>query len=166
MIWNDLDLKIELNTNFTLMAERYVSNRSRLFLRTNHGLEQTTFETLFGKNLLPTTDSLFLNACVVLSSCIPETQHTDGYALYLPGATVVGKLRMKTIPVTPVKEASLKQKRNGVGRFCFGRSDYETQTVTNLANVVSEAFTINGYLVSGITAVAKRITKTCEGLAF
>ena len=53
---------------------------------------------------------------------------------------------------TPVKEA-VKQNAIGVGVSVFVGSDYETQTVTNLANVVSEAHDYG----NGITAVAKEL---------
>lgn len=69
------------------------------------------------------------------------------------GATVVGKDLANETIVTPVKEA-VKQNAIGVGVSVFVGSDYETQTVSNLANVVSEAHDY-GLPVLGITAVAK-----------
>ena len=71
------------------------------------------------------------------------------------GATVVGKDLANETIVTPVKEA-VKQNAIGVGVSVFVGSDYETQTVTNLANVVSEAHDY-GLPVLGITAVAKEL---------
>lgn len=73
------------------------------------------------------------------------------------GATVVGKDLANETIVTPVKEA-VKQNAIGVGVSVFVGSDYETQTVTNLANVVSEAHDY-GLPVLGITAVAKELQK-------
>ena len=69
------------------------------------------------------------------------------------GATIIGKDLANETIVTPVKEA-VKQNAIGVGVSVFVGSDYETQTVTNLANVVSEAHDY-GLPVLGITAVAK-----------
>lgn len=73
------------------------------------------------------------------------------------GATVVGKDLANETIVTPVKEA-VKQNAIGVGVSVFVGSDYETQTVSNLANVVSEAHDY-GLPVLGITAVAKELQK-------
>ena len=122
------------------------------FLGPIHGLEQP-LETV--KNLLPYR-LLFLTRGV-LSSCIPENCNTPMVMRVSGGATVVGKDLANETIVTPVKEAS-EAKRNWRWRFCFVGSDYETQTVTNLANVVSEAHDY-GLPVLGITAVAKELQK-------
>ena len=123
------------------------------FLGPIHGLEQP-LETV--KNLLPYTDSLFLTRGV-LSSCIPENCNTPMVMRVSGGATVVGKDLANETIVTPVKEA-VKQNAIGVGVSVFVGSDYETQTVSNLANVVSEAHDY-GLPVLGITAVAKELQK-------
>lgn len=123
------------------------------FLGPIHGLEQP-LETV--KNLLPYTDSLFLTRGV-LSSCIPENCNTPMVMRVSGGATVIGKDLANETIVTPVKEA-VKQNAIGVGVSVFVGSDYETQTVTNLANVVSEAHDY-GLPVLGITAVAKELQK-------
>ena len=90
----------------------------------------------------------------VLSSCIPENCSTPMVMRVSGGATVAGKDLANETIVTPVKEA-VRQNAIGVGVSVFG-SDYETQTVTNLANVVSEAHDY-GLPVLGITAVAKEL---------
>ncbi|MDP7978124.1 3-hydroxy-5-phosphonooxypentane-2,4-dione thiolase [Bacillus multifaciens] len=123
------------------------------FLGPIHGLEQP-HETV--KNLLPYTDSLFLTRGV-LNSCIPENCKTPMVLRVSGGATVVGKDLANETIVTPIKEA-LRHNVAGVGVSVFVGSDYETQTVTNLANVVSEAHDY-GLPVLGITAVAKELQK-------
>ncbi|MGG2014987.1 3-hydroxy-5-phosphonooxypentane-2,4-dione thiolase [Bacillus sp. S10(2024)] len=123
------------------------------FLGPIHGLEQP-HETV--KNLLPYTDSLFLTRGV-LHSCIPEDCKTPMVLRVSGGATVVGKDLSNETIVTPIKEA-LRHNVAGVGVSVFVGSDYETQTVTNLANVVSEAHDY-GLPVLGITAVAKELQK-------
>ncbi|MEH7464544.1 3-hydroxy-5-phosphonooxypentane-2,4-dione thiolase [Bacillus thuringiensis] len=123
------------------------------FLGPIHGLEQP-HETV--KNLLPYTDSLFLTRGV-LNSCIPEDCRTPMVLRVSGGATVVGKDLANETVVTPIKEA-LRHNVAGVGVSVFVGSEYETQTVTNLANVVSEAHDY-GLPVLGITAVAKELQK-------
>lgn len=123
------------------------------FLGPIHGLEQP-HETV--KSLLPYTDSLFLTRGV-LNSCIPEDCKTPMVLRVSGGATVVGKDLANETIVTPIKEA-LRHNVAGVGVSVFVGSDYETQTVTNLANVVSEAHDY-GLPVLGITAVAKELQK-------
>ncbi|MEI4802475.1 3-hydroxy-5-phosphonooxypentane-2,4-dione thiolase [Bacillus sp. FJAT-51639] len=123
------------------------------FLGPIHGLEQP-HETV--KSLLPYTDSLFLTRGV-LNSCIPEDCKTPMVLRVSGGATVVGKDLANETIVTPIKEA-LRHNVAGVGVSVFIGSDYETQTVTNLANVVSEAHDY-GLPVLGITAVAKELQK-------
>lgn len=123
------------------------------FLGPIHGLEQP-HETV--KNLLPYTDSLFLTRGV-LNSCIPEDCKTPMVLRVSGGATVVGKDLANETVVTPIKEA-LRHNVAGVGVSVFVGSEYETQTVTNLANVVSEAHDY-GLPVLGITAVAKELQK-------
>ncbi|ENQ3106989.1 3-hydroxy-5-phosphonooxypentane-2,4-dione thiolase [Bacillus cereus] len=123
------------------------------FLGPIHGLEQP-LETV--KSLLPYTDSLFLTRGV-LNSCIPEDCKTPMVLRVSGGATVVGKDLANETIVTPIKEA-LRHNVAGVGVSVFVGSDYETQTVTNLANVVSEAHDY-GLPVLGITAVAKELQK-------
>ncbi|MEH6892692.1 3-hydroxy-5-phosphonooxypentane-2,4-dione thiolase [Bacillus sp. JJ864] len=123
------------------------------FLGPIHGLEQP-HETV--KNLLQYTDSLFLTRGV-LNSCIPEDCKTPMVLRVSGGATVVGKDLANETIVTPIKEA-LRHNVAGVGVSVFIGSEYETQTVTNLANVVSEAHDY-GLPVLGITAVAKELQK-------
>ncbi|PEJ35884.1 3-hydroxy-5-phosphonooxypentane-2,4-dione thiolase [Bacillus pseudomycoides] len=123
------------------------------FLGPIHGLEQP-LETV--KNLLPYTDSLFLTRGV-LNSCIPEDCKTPMVLRVSGGPTVVGKDLANETIVTPIKEA-LRQNVVGVGVSVFVGSEYETQTVSNLANVVSKAHDY-GLPVLGITAVAKELQK-------
>ncbi|GMO01240.1 3-hydroxy-5-phosphonooxypentane-2,4-dione thiolase [Parageobacillus thermoglucosidasius] len=108
------------------------------------------------KELLPYTDSLFLTRGV-LSSCIPEDTETPMVLRVSGGPTIVGRDLANETIVTSVKEA-IRHNVIGVGVSVFIGSDYETQTVTNLAHVVTEAHDY-GLPVLGITAVGKELEK-------
>lgn len=123
------------------------------FLGPIHGLEKPG-ETV--KHLLPYTDSLYLTRGV-LQSCIPEDCKTPMVLRVSGGPTVVGADLANETIVTPIKEA-IRHNVVGVGVSVFVGSNYETQTISNLANVVSEAHDY-GLPVLGITAVAKELQK-------
>ncbi|MEM5016337.1 3-hydroxy-5-phosphonooxypentane-2,4-dione thiolase [Metabacillus indicus] len=123
------------------------------FLGPIHGLEKPG-ETV--KDLLPYTDSLYLTRGT-LASCIPENTEKPMVLRVSGGPTVVGKDLANETIVTSVKEA-LRHNVVGVGVSVFVGSDYETQTITNLAHVVTDAHDY-GLPVLGITAVGKELEK-------
>ncbi|TCP29568.1 putative autoinducer-2 (AI-2) aldolase [Scopulibacillus darangshiensis] len=123
------------------------------FLGPVHGLEKPG-ETV--EELMPFTDSLFLTRGS-LTSCIPDDCSKPMLMRVSGGASVVGADLANERLVTPVKEA-IRHNVVGVGVSIFVGSDYETQTVTNLANVVTEAHDY-GIPVLAITAVAKELQK-------
>ncbi|KAB2334737.1 3-hydroxy-5-phosphonooxypentane-2,4-dione thiolase [Cytobacillus depressus] len=108
------------------------------------------------KALLPYTDSLYLTRGT-LASCIPENTETPMVLRVSGGPTVVGKNLANETLVTSVKEA-IRHNVVGVGVSVFIGSEYETQTVTNLAHLVTEAHDY-GLPVLGITAVGKELEK-------
>jgi DhnA family fructose-bisphosphate aldolase class Ia len=123
------------------------------FLGPIHGLEKP-HETV--KDLLPYTDSLYLTRGM-LAACIPEHTEKPMVLRVSGGPTVVGKDLANETIVTSVKEA-LRHNVVGVGVSVFVGSDYETQTITNLAHVVTDAHDY-GLPVLGITAVGKELEK-------
>lgn len=123
------------------------------FLGPIHGLEKP-HETV--KDLLPYTDSLYLTRGM-LAACIPENTEKPMVLRVSGGPTVVGKDLANETIVTSVKEA-LRHNVVGVGVSVFVGSDYETQTITNLAHVVTDAHDY-GLPVLGITAVGKELEK-------
>jgi DhnA family fructose-bisphosphate aldolase class Ia len=122
------------------------------FLGPVHGLEKPG-ETV--KDLLPYTDSLYLTRGT-LASCIPENTEKPMVLRVSGGATVLNDLANETI-VTSIKEA-VRHNVIGVGVSVFIGSEYETQTVTNLAHTVTAAHDY-GLPVLGITAVGKELEK-------
>jgi DhnA family fructose-bisphosphate aldolase class Ia len=123
------------------------------FLGPISGLEKP-YETV--KELLPYTDSLYLTRGT-LASTIPTNINTPMVLRVSGGPTVVGKDLANETLVTSVKEA-IRHNVAGVGVSVFVGSDYETQTVTNLAHLVTEAHDF-GIPVLGITAVGKELEK-------
>ncbi|WP_078382026.1 3-hydroxy-5-phosphonooxypentane-2,4-dione thiolase [Sutcliffiella halmapala] len=107
------------------------------------------------KDLLPYTDSLYLTRGT-LDACIPEDTEKPMVLRVSGGPTVLNDLSNETI-VTSIKEA-VRHNVVGVGVSVFVGSKYETQTVTNLAHVVTEAHDY-GLPVLGITAVGKELEK-------
>lgn len=122
------------------------------FLGPIHGLEKPG-ETV--KNLLPYTDSLFVTRGT-LDSCIPYDIDKPVLLRVSGGPSVLNDLSNEQI-VTPIKEA-IRHNVAGVGVSIFVGSEYETQTVTNLANVVTKAHDY-GLPVLAITAVGKELEK-------
>lgn len=108
------------------------------------------------KDLLPYTDSLYLTRGILAAS-IPENTEKPMILRVSGGSTVVGKDLANETIVTSVKEA-IRHNVLGVGVSVFVGSDYETQTITNLAHVVTEAHDY-GLPVLGITAVGKELEK-------
>ncbi|RLQ94875.1 3-hydroxy-5-phosphonooxypentane-2,4-dione thiolase [Falsibacillus albus] len=122
------------------------------FLGPVHGLEKPG-ETV--KKLLPHTDSLFVTRGS-LDACIPADVDKPMLLRVSGGPSVLNDLANEHI-VTPVKEA-IRHNVVGVGVSIFVGSDYETQTVNNLANVVTDAHDY-GIPVLAITAVGKELEK-------
>jgi putative autoinducer-2 (AI-2) aldolase len=108
------------------------------------------------KDLLPYTDSLFLTRGT-LAACIPENTEKPMVLRVSGGPTVIGKDLANETIVTSIKEA-IRHNVVGVGVSVFVGSEYETQTITNLAHVVTEAHDY-GLPVLGITAVGKELEK-------
>jgi 3-hydroxy-5-phosphonooxypentane-2,4-dione thiolase len=123
------------------------------FLGPISGLERP-WDTV--KDLLPYTDSLYLTRGT-LAACIPENTEKPMVLRVSGGPTTLGKDLANETIVTSVKEA-LRHNVVGVGVSVFVGSDYETQTVTNLAHVVTDAHDY-GLPVLGITAVGKELEK-------
>ncbi|MDQ0269183.1 3-hydroxy-5-phosphonooxypentane-2,4-dione thiolase [Cytobacillus purgationiresistens] len=122
------------------------------FLGPITGLENP-YETV--KELLPYTDSLFLTRGALQSS-FPEDITTPIALRISGGPSVLNNLSNENL-VTPIKEA-IRYNAVGVGVSTFIGSENETQTVTNLANAVTEAHDY-GLAVLGITAVGKELEK-------
>ncbi|MFC4802976.1 3-hydroxy-5-phosphonooxypentane-2,4-dione thiolase [Neobacillus sp. GCM10023253] len=122
------------------------------FLGPIHGLEKPG-ETV--RSLLPHTDSLFVTRGT-LDSCIPADVNKPMLLRVSGGPSVLSDLSNETI-VTPIKEA-IRHNVVGVGVSMFIGSKYETQTVANLANVVTEAHEY-GIPVLAITAVGHELEK-------
>jgi 3-hydroxy-5-phosphonooxypentane-2,4-dione thiolase len=108
------------------------------------------------KDLLPYTDSLYLTRGI-LAACIPENTEKPMVLRVSGGPTVVGKDLANETIVTSIKEA-IRHNVVGVGVSVFVGSEYETQTITNLAHVVTDAHDY-GLPVLGITAVGKELEK-------
>jgi len=123
------------------------------FLGPIRGLEKPE-ETV--KDLLPYTDSLYLTRGT-LAACIPKNTKKPMVLRVSGGPTTLGKDLANERIVTSIKEA-IRHNVVGVGVSVFIGSDYETQTVTNLAQVVTDAHDY-GIPVLGITAVGKELEK-------
>ncbi len=107
------------------------------------------------KELLPYTDSLYLTRGT-LAACILEDVEKPMVLRVSGGPTVLNDLSNETI-VTSVKEA-IRHNVVGVGVSVFVGSKNETQTITNLAHVVTDAHDY-GIPVLGITAVGHELEK-------
>ncbi|MDQ6598348.1 3-hydroxy-5-phosphonooxypentane-2,4-dione thiolase [Bacillus salipaludis] len=150
-----------MSWGFQNRLNKILPNRRAVMLAIDHGyflgpirgLEKPG-ETV--KDLLPYTDSLYLTRGT-LASCIPNDTEKPMVLRVSGGPTTVGKDLANETIVTSVKEA-IRHNVVGVGVSVFIGSDYETQTVTNLAHVVSDAHDY-GLPVLGITAVGKELEK-------
>jgi DhnA family fructose-bisphosphate aldolase class Ia len=123
------------------------------FLGPISGLEKPG-ETV--KELLPYTDSLYLTRGTLAAS-IPDNTEKPMVLRISGGPTVVGKDLANETIVTSIKEA-IRHNVVGVGVSVFVGSEYETQTITNLAHAVTDAHDF-GLPVLGITAVGKELEK-------
>ncbi|MEW6409460.1 MAG: 3-hydroxy-5-phosphonooxypentane-2,4-dione thiolase, partial [Nitrospirota bacterium] len=132
-----------------------------LFLPIDHGyfLGPTTKlekprETI--KPLLPYCDALFVTRGV-LRSCIEPDNSVPIILRVSGGTSIVGKDLANEGITTSVKEA-LRLNVSAVGISIFIGSDYERQTLLNLARLVDEAEDY-GIPVMAVTAVGKELEK-------
>jgi putative autoinducer-2 (AI-2) aldolase len=108
------------------------------------------------KPLLPYCDALFITRGV-LRSCI-DPANTKPIILRVSGGTsVVGKDLANEEVTTSVREA-IRLNVAAVGLSIFVGSDYERQTLLNLANLVNECEEY-GIPVMAVTAVGKELEK-------
>ncbi|MBU0599187.1 3-hydroxy-5-phosphonooxypentane-2,4-dione thiolase [bacterium] len=108
------------------------------------------------KPLLPYFDALFVTRGV-LRSCLDPT-NTKPIILRVSGGTsIVGKDLANEIITTSIKDA-LRLNVAALGISIFIGSDYEKETLSNLANLVNEAEEY-GLPVMAVTAVGKELEK-------
>lgn len=146
---------------FQNRLNKILPNRRAVMLAIDHGYFLGPIKGLENpqetvKDLMPFTDSLYLTRGV-LSASIPEDEQKPMVLRVSGGPTVVGKDLANETIVTSVKEA-IRHNVVGVGVSVFVGSEYETQTITNLAHTVTEAHDY-GIPVLGITAVGKELEK-------
>ncbi|MFH1448868.1 MAG: 3-hydroxy-5-phosphonooxypentane-2,4-dione thiolase [bacterium] len=108
------------------------------------------------KPLLPYFDALFVTRGV-LRSCLDPT-NTKPIILRVSGGTsIIGKDLANEIITTSIKDA-LRLNVAALGISIFIGSDYEKETLSNLANLVNEAEEY-GLPVMAVTAVGKELEK-------
>lgn len=132
-----------------------------LFLPIDHGYFQgpTTKlekpgETI--KPLLPYCDALFVTRGV-LRSCVPPENSAPIILRVSGGTSMVGKDLANEGITTSIKDA-IRLNVSAVGMSIFVGSDYEHQTLLNLAKLVDEAEEY-GIPVMAVTAVGKELEK-------
>lgn len=108
------------------------------------------------KPLLPYCDALFLTRGV-LRSCIDPTNSLPIILRMSGGTSIIGKDLSHEAITTSVQEA-IRLNVAAVGVSIFVGSEYEHETLLNLANLVNEC---EGYgiPVMGVTAVGKELEK-------
>ena len=106
--------------------------------------------------LLPYCDALFVTRGVLRTSVDPTT-NTSIVLRVSGGSSVVGKDLSDEGITTSMKEA-LRLNVEGVGLSIFVGSEYESQTLKNLATLVNEAEEY-GIPVLAVTAVGKELEK-------
>ncbi|MEK6599730.1 MAG: 3-hydroxy-5-phosphonooxypentane-2,4-dione thiolase [Deltaproteobacteria bacterium] len=108
------------------------------------------------KPLLPYSDALFVTRGV-LRSCVPPENSVPIILRVSGGTSIVGKDLANECLTTSIKEA-IRLNVSAVGLSVFIGSDYERQTLQNLAELVNEA---EGYgiPVMAVTAVGKELQK-------
>jgi len=108
------------------------------------------------KPLLPYCDALFLTRGV-LRSCIDPTDSLPIILRVSGGTSIVGKDLSYEAITTSVREA-IRLNVAAVGVSIFIGSEYEHETLLNLANLVNECEEY-GIPVMGVTAVGKELEK-------
>ena len=106
--------------------------------------------------LLPYCEALFVTRGVLRTSVDPNTS-TPIVLRVSGGASVVGKDLADEGVVTSIREA-VRLNATGVGLSIFVGSEYESQTLKNLASLVNEAEEF-GLPVLAVTAVGKELEK-------
>src|SRR3990167_6816981 len=132
-----------------------------LFMPIDHGYFQGPTKNLEKpgetiKPLIPYSDALFVTRGVLRSCILPE--NTPPIILRVSGGTsVVGKDLADEGLTTSMKDA-IRLNVSAVGISVFIGSDYEKQTLLNLANLVNDAEEY-GIPVMAVTAVGKELEK-------
>ncbi len=108
------------------------------------------------KPILQYADALFVTRGV-LRSCVPHDSNVPIILRVSGGTSVVGKDLANEGITTSIKEV-IKLNAAAVGLSIFVGSDYEHQTLMNLANLVNEAEEY-GIPVMAVTAVGKELEK-------
>ncbi|MBU1153871.1 3-hydroxy-5-phosphonooxypentane-2,4-dione thiolase [bacterium] len=108
------------------------------------------------KPLLPYFDALFVTRGV-LRSCLDPTNIKPIILRVSGGTSIVGKDLANEIITTSIKDA-LRLNVAALGISIFIGSDYEKETLSNLANLVNEAEEY-GLPVMAVTAVGKELEK-------
>ncbi|OGL41762.1 MAG: autoinducer 2 aldolase [Candidatus Schekmanbacteria bacterium RIFCSPHIGHO2_02_FULL_38_11] len=132
-----------------------------LFMPIDHGYFQGPTKNLEKpgetiKPLIPYSDALFVTRGVLRSCILPE--NTPPIILRVSGGTsMVGKDLADEGLTTSIKDA-IRLNVSAVGISVFIGSDYEKQTLLNLANLVNDAEEY-GIPVMAVTAVGKELEK-------
>jgi putative autoinducer-2 (AI-2) aldolase len=108
------------------------------------------------KPLLPYCDALFVTRGVLRSSVVPE--NSKPIILRVSGGTsMVGKDLANEVITTSIEEI-IRLNATAVGISVFIGSDYEKQTLSNLAEIINKCEDY-GIPVMAVTAVGKEIEK-------
>src|SRR3989338_4027694 len=132
-----------------------------LFMPIDHGYFQGPTKNLEKPGetinpLIPYSDALFVTRGVLRSCILPE--NTPPIILRVSGGTsMVGKDLADEGLTTSIKDA-IRLNVSAVGISIFIGSDYEKQTLLNLANLVNDAEEY-GIPVMAVTAVGKELEK-------
>lgn len=106
--------------------------------------------------LIPYSDALFVTRGV-LRSCVPTDINIPIILRVSGGTSIVGK-DLANEGITTSLEEVIRLNASAVGLSIFVGSDYEHQTLMNLANLVNEAQKY-GLPVMAVTAVGKELEK-------
>jgi len=109
------------------------------------------------KPLLPYVDALFVTRGV-LRSCIDAEIDKPICARVSGGTSMVGKDLANEVLTTSIEEIIPPETRSAAGLSIFVGSDYERETLQNLAELVNECEDY-GIPVMAVTAVGKELEK-------
>lgn len=143
------------------LAQLIQADGHALFLPVDHGYFQGPTRKLEVPRqtiepLLPYADALFITRGVLRSSVDPD--HTKPVILRVSGGTsMVGK-DLANEGLTTSMEEALRLNASAVGISIFVGSDYEKETLLNLARLVDEGERY-GMPVMAVTAVGREIEK-------
>ena len=143
------------------MAQLIQSDGHALFLPVDHGYFQGPTRKLEepGKTiepLLPYTDALFITRGV-LRSCVDPSNTKPIILRVSGGASMVGK-DLANEGITTSMEEAIRLNASAVGISVFVGSDYEKESLLNLARLVDEGEKY-GIPVMAVTAVGKELEK-------